>query len=112
MAVGTTESPAADSSASSPGPSTTDAATARASALCTDLSTENQVDFSDVTLSLRYWDQVVADAPSSVVDQAQAVDDGFRKIADGMSPDDVENNDAINTAIGALESWSVDNCPG
>jgi hypothetical protein len=103
------DSPSAESAASdSPVAAAT---TADASPLCTDLSTEDDVDFNDLQASLTYWGQVVADAPPEIVDQAQAVLDGFNKRADGTSAADDDNNNAINDAIGAVESWSIDNCP-
>jgi hypothetical protein len=102
---------AATATADSAGPSAA-VTSSDAAALCTDLSTEDQVDLSDIQDSLTYWQQVVADAPPDIADQAQAVDDGFNKIADGTSPDDLDNNNAINDAINALEAWDVDNCPG
>ncbi len=103
-----TDSPSAGSAATD---SPSMAPSTALSPLCTDLSKENGVDLSDVQASLTYWAQVVADSPPDIVAQAQAVEDGFNKIADGTSPDDQDNNNAINDAIGALESWSVDNCP-
>jgi hypothetical protein len=107
-----TAASAAASGASGSGAASPDASDSGAEALCTDLSTEDQLDMSDIQASLTYWEKVVADSPAGIVDQAQAVEDGFNKIADGMSADDQENNNAINNAIEALETWDVDNCPG
>lgn len=91
---------------------TTAAAADGASALCADLKSMGKFDPNDVQASLTFWKKAAADAPASISDQAQAVVDGFNKVAAGLSASDADNSNAINGATIAVQAWGIHNCKG